>query len=225
MSSLNKKKVLITSGSTRGYLDAVRYITNTSTGKLGTEIALEAMRHGATVTFLYGKDSLFPLIENHTGIKSSQLKLIEIETNSNLVKILQERLRKTKFDAIVHAMAIADYVPAKLKSNKISSEKAKLIVELVLTPKVINVIREIWPKALLVGFKLEINKTKEELIKISKRFMKRCKADLIVANDYRCISENRHIAYLISDDCDRPGTLKGKKEIAKGVIEYIEKKT
>ena len=225
MTSLNKKKVLITSGPTRCYLDVVRYITNTSTGKLGTEIALEAMRHGATVTFLYGKDSLFPLIEDHTGTKSSQLKLIEIETNSNLVKILQERLRKTKFDAIVHAMAIADYVPAKLKTNKISSGKEKLIVKFVRAPKVIDVIREIWPKALLVGFKLEVNKTKEELIKISKRFMKRCTADLIVANDYRFISENRHIAHLISSDYSIMRTLKSKQGIAKGVIEYIEKKT
>ncbi len=222
MPLLKSKNILITAGSTRGYIDAVRYITNTSTGKLGTEIALEAMRHGAIVTFLYGRDSLCPLIGNIKCTKSSQLKLIEIETNNELANILQKNSRKTKYDAIVHAMAIADYVPAKPKSNKISSRKEKLMVELSRTPKVINVIREIWPKALLVGFKLEVNKTKDELIKISKRFMKRCKADLIVANDCRNVSDNRHTAYMVSNDCNKPVTLRSKKEIAKCIIKYLE---
>ena len=50
MTLLKNKNILITSGSTRGYLDAIRYITNTSTGRSGCEIALEAMKHGAVVT-------------------------------------------------------------------------------------------------------------------------------------------------------------------------------
>ncbi len=223
MPPLDRKKILITAGSTRGYLDVVRYITNTSTGKLGTEIALEAMRNGAIVTFLYGKDSLFPVIKNQTGIRSSQLKLIEIETNKDLIKILQKRLRDKRYDAIVHAMAIADYVPAKPKSNKISSGKKELIVKLTRTPKVINVIKNIWPDALLVGFKLEMNKTREELIKIARGFLKRSNADLIIANDCKNISGSRHTAYMVSDDCNKPGPLKNKKEIAKGIILYLEK--
>ena len=47
------KNILITAGSTRGYLDAVRYITNTSTGKLSSEIALEAMKRGYLVRLLH----------------------------------------------------------------------------------------------------------------------------------------------------------------------------
>ncbi|MFQ5962831.1 MAG: phosphopantothenoylcysteine decarboxylase [Candidatus Scalinduaceae bacterium] len=223
MASLNKKEILITAGSTRGYIDVVRYITNTSTGKLGTEIALEAMRHDAVVTYIYGKDSLCPVIKNHAGIRPSQLKLMEIETNNDLIKILQKRLRGRRYDAIVHAMAIADYIPAKPKYNKIPSGKKELIVKLVRTPKVISVIRNVWPDALLVGFKLEVNKTKEELIKIARGFLKRSKADMIIANDYKNISRSRHTAYMISNACHKPGTLKNKKEIAKGIILYLEK--
>ena len=224
MSHLKKKNILITAGATRGYIDAVRYITNTSTGKLGMEIALEAMRNGAVVTYVYGKDSLFPVLDSRISIKSSQLKLIEIETNNDLTKILQERLRNKKYDAVIHAMAVADYVPIRTRSNKTPSVKKELVVKLAKTPKVINLIRDMWPKALLVGFKLEVNKTKLELIKTARSFLKKSKADLVIANDQKNISRNCHTAYLVSDNGNKQDALKNKKEIAKAIIVYLREK-
>ena len=222
MSLLKKRNILITAGSTRGYLDAIRYITNTSTGKLGREIALEAMRHGAFVTYIYGKDSLFPVIENCNDIKSTQLKLIEIETNNDLIKVLQEKLKNRRFDAVIHAMAVADYVPARAKQGKTSSQKEEWLVKLVKTPKVINLIRITWPEAFLVGFKLEVNRTKDEIIKIAGRFLTKSKANLIVANDYKHISRNRHIAYMVTGDRKIPRPLNGKKAIAKNIISCLK---
>ena len=223
MSLLKKKNVLITAGSTRGYLDAVRYITNTSTGRLGSEIAFEAMGRGAVVTYIYGADSLFPVIHGRSDLKASQLKLIEIETNDDLMKVLQEKLKNRKFDAIIHAMAVADYVPARAKQSKTSSQKKEWLVKLVKTPKVINTIRDSWPEALLVGFKLEVNRTKDEIIRIARRFLAKSKSNLIVANDYKYISRNRHIAYMVTGDRKIPKPLKGKKAIARNIISYLEK--
>ena len=223
MSLLKKKNVLITAGSTRGYLDAVRYITNTSTGRLGSEIAFEAMGRGAVVTYIYGADSLFPVIHGRSDLKASQLKLIEIETNNDLMKVLQEKLKNRKFDAIIHAMAVADYVPARAKQSKTSSQKKEWLIKLVKTPKVINIIRASWPESFLVGFKLEVNRTKDEIIRIARRFLTKSKANLIVANDYKYISRNRHIAYMVTGDRKIPKPLKGKKVIAKNIIFYLEK--
>ncbi|HJO47368.1 MAG TPA: phosphopantothenoylcysteine decarboxylase [Candidatus Scalindua sp.] len=223
MSLLKKKNVLITAGSTRGYLDAVRYITNTSTGRLGSEIAFEAMGRGAVVTYIYGADSLFPVIHGRSDLKASQLKLIEIETNNDLMKVLQEKLKNRKFDVIIHAMAVADYVPARAKQSKTSSQKKEWLVKLVKTPKVINTIRDSWPEALLVGFKLEVNRTKDEIIRIARRFLAKSKSNLIVANDYKYISRNRHIAYMVTGDRKIPKPLKGKKAIARNIISYLEK--
>jgi len=222
MSLLKKKNILITAGSTRGYLDAVRYITNTSTGRLGSEIALEAMGRGAVVTYIYGADSLFPVIRDRSDMKASQLKLIEIETNSDLMKVLQEKLKNKKFDAIIHAMAVADYIPARAKQSKTSSQKEEWLVKLVKTPKVIAIIRASWPEALLVGFKLEVNKTKDEIIRIARRFLTKSKADLVVANDYKHISRNRHIAYIVTGDRKIPKPLNGKKAIARNIISCLE---
>jgi phosphopantothenoylcysteine synthetase/decarboxylase len=217
------KNILITSGSTRGYLDAVRYITNTSTGKLGCEIALEAMKQGAVVTFIHGADSLFPVTRDHKEIKPSQLKLIEIETNDDLITVLREKLKSRRFDAIVHAMAVADYVPARAKPNKTPSNKDEWMLKLVKTSKVITIIRDIWPEALLVGFKLEVNRTKEDLIKIARKLLKKSGSDLVVANDKKNISRNSHTAYMVTGDGNVSKPLKSKKEIAKSIITYLEK--
>jgi len=222
MTLLKNKNILITSGSTRGYLDAIRYITNTSTGKSGCEIALEAMKHGAVVTFIYGADSLFPVIQDHKEIKPSQLKIIEIETNDDLIKVLHEKLKSRKFDAIVHAMAVADYVPARTKTNKTPSNKNEWMLKLVKTSKVITIIRDIWPEALLVGFKLEVNRTKEDLIKIARKLLKKSGSDMVVANDKKNISRNSHTAYMVTGDGKVSKPLKGKKEIAKNIISYLE---
>ncbi|MBT3879662.1 MAG: hypothetical protein HON76_07215 [Candidatus Scalindua sp.] len=222
MPLLKKKNILITAGSTRGYLDAIRYITNTSTGKLSSEIAYEAMSRGAVVTYIYGTDSLFPVIQDHKDIKPSQLKLIEIETNDDLVKVIQGKLKSRKFDAIVHAMAVADYVPAKTKRDKTPSKKREWLLKLVKTPKVIAIIRDLWPDAFLVGFKLEVNRTKDDLIKTAKSFLTKNRANMIVANDYKNISRKRHIAYIVTGDSKISKPLKGKTEIAKNIISYLE---
>ncbi len=223
MTLLKNKNILITSGATRGYLDAVRYITNTSTGRLGTEIAIVAMKHGAVVTYIYGADSLFPVTQDHKEIKPSQLKLIEIETNDDLLKVLREKLKNRRFDAIVHAMAVADYVPARVKPNKTPSNKDEWMLKLVKTSKVITMIRDIWPEALLVGFKLEVNRTKEDLIKTARKLLKKSGSNLVVANDNKSISRKSHTAYMVTVDSKVSKPLNGKKEIAKNIISYLEK--
>jgi phosphopantothenate-cysteine ligase len=94
---------------------------------------------------------------------------------------------------------------------------------LVKTPKVINIIRASWPEAFLVGFKLEVDRTKDEIIRIARRFLAKSKSNLIVANDYKYISSNRHIAYMVTGDRKIPKPLKGKKAIARNIISYLER--
>ncbi|MGB5933691.1 MAG: phosphopantothenoylcysteine decarboxylase, partial [Anaerolineae bacterium] len=82
---LSGKRVLVTSGPTRAPIDAVRYITNKSTGRLGALIAEEALREGAEVTYIYGKGSVLPQVA-----ESASLRLVEVET----VPELMERVRE-----------------------------------------------------------------------------------------------------------------------------------
>ena len=222
MSSLNGKNILITAGSTRGYLDAVRYITNTSTGKLSCEIALEALHHGASVTYIHGKNSVLPVVQHCNDLKADLLDLIEIETNADLESVLQVMLRQRNFDAVIHAMAVSDYVPEKTQLNKISSKKEEWMIKLVRTPKVIKIIRRMWPETYLVGFKLEVNKKKDELVNIARDFLKESKADLVVVNDSQDISDKRHVAYFVSHNFYLSDQFRNKKEIAEGLILHLE---
>ena len=93
---------------------------------------------------------------------------------------------------------------------------------MVKTAKVITIIRDIWPEALLVGFKLEVNRTKEELVKIAGKLLRKSGSDMVVANDKKSISRNSHTAYMVTGDGKVSKPLKSKTEIAKSIISYLE---
>lgn len=214
-------KILITSGPTRGPIDEMRYITNKSTGRLGTEIAKEALNQGARVTFIYGKGSIVPDIKDVGENLYLNLKLIEIITVSDLIKSINQELKDGTYDVVIHSMAVLDYVPDKYISDKVASGKDEWIIRLIKTPKVIKMIKEIAPDIFLVGFKLEFNKTKEELIKITHEVLIKSNSDLMVANDLKDLEKERHVAYFVDKNGKVIDVKKGKKNIAKKLVKFI----
>jgi len=214
-------KILITSGPTRGPIDAMRYITNKSTGRLGTEIAKEALNQGARVTFIYGKGSIVPDIKDVGENLYLNLKLIDIITVSDLIKSINQELKDGTYDVVIHSMAVLDYVPDKYISDKVASGKDEWIIRLIKTPKVIKMIKEIAPDIFLVGFKLEFNKTKEELIKITREVLIKSNSDLMVANDLKDLEKERHVAYFVNKNGKVIDVKKGKKNIAKKLVKFI----
>jgi phosphopantothenoylcysteine synthetase/decarboxylase len=212
MAEIKGVNVLITSGPTRAPLDTIRFISNTSTGKLGREIASEFVKKGARVTFICGAGSEKP--EKGT-------KIIEVNTIEDLLMEL-EGLKGQKFQVIVHAMAVLDHVPEKVVEGKVSSAE-EWTVKLVPTPKVINHLRQWWPKALLVGFKLEVGKTEGELLEIARRSQAQWRAEVVVANDLKDISADSHLAYIIGPDGKLVAEAKTKKEIAIRLVELIQR--
>jgi len=223
MGSLEGGHIMITSGPTRGYIDAVRYISNKSTGKLGATIANEFLRQGAFVTFVYGTDSVIPdttLLEKDCA---SRLTLIEIETVDDLLSVIQEKLKDKSFDAVVHAMAVLDYTPEKHSNGKIPSNKDKLVVTFVRTPKVIRLIRKVWPHAFLVSFKLEVGLSKDELIERAYASLIENGADLVVANNQDEIVGDKHRAYLINSKKNIESKCETKQDIAKNLGDVISR--
>src|SRR3989337_2547573 len=96
MGNLKDKHIMITSGPTRGYIDAVRYISNKSTGKLGATIATEALKRDASVTFVYGTGSSAPDITLLGKDRTRRLALIEIETIDDLLITIQKNLKENR---------------------------------------------------------------------------------------------------------------------------------
>jgi len=221
MGDLKGRNILITSGPTRGYIDAVRFISNKSSGKLGTTVALEVLKRGARVTFVYGVGSIIPDVALLDKNCISRLTLIEIETIDDLVTTIYERLKENLYDAIVHAMAVLDYTPEKNSGGKITSNKDRLAVTCVRTPKIIKLIRKLWPHAFLIGFKLEVGLSRDELIERAYTSLMESGADLVVANNQDEIVGDKHRAYLINSHKEIEAECDSKQAISNSLMNFI----
>lgn len=222
-------KILITSGGTTEAIDCVRGITNHSTGQLGktvTETFLENHHH---VTLITTKTALKPNPHHH-------LTLIIIETVSDLLKVMKEEI--PKHEAIIHSMAVSDYTPVYMtdiselekhspeqlmsktnSENKISSSSDYQVLFLKKTPKIISLIKKWNPSIFLIGFKLLVEVSEQELLDVAKSSLRQNKADIIVANDLSKIKDNQHHAYIV--DADGQEKVNSKKAIAQKLYERI----
>lgn len=216
--ALRSKRFLITSGPTRAPLDAVRYITNKATGRLGALIAEEAIQRGAHVTYVYGRPSQVPVVRGHPH---DALTLIAVETIDDLVAVFRQELPHG-YDAVIHPMAVLDFQPDAVREEKTGSAVTEWLVRLVPTPKVIELVKELAPQTFLVGFKLEVGKHPEDLQAIAYDFLKKNRADLVVANDLRDIEGGEHRGYLIAPDGAVVRTVSGKEAIARALVEYLD---
>lgn len=219
-------KILITSGPTRAPLDAMRFISNRSTGRFGVLLAREALRRGAQVTFIYGRGSAVP--KSHP-----RLRLVAVETNAEVANALRRHLRRRSqskvggFDAVIHAMALLDFQPAALRRGKTPTlskrgdRKGVWNLKLVPTPKIISQIKKWAPQTKLVGFKLEIGVSQAELLRRARRLLRESHADYVLANQLTEGCDSRHAGILL----DRNGRVvtkaRGKENLAKLILRNI----
>lgn len=171
---LKNKRILITAGPTWVAIDKVRVLSNISTGQTGFLIAEQALKEGAKVTLLLG-----PTINLSIG---EPLKVIRFSFFDELMSLVQNELKRGKYDVVIHAAAVSDYKLQNRINTKLKSGLKNLKLDLVPTPKLINKIKQINPKVFLVGFKLETASDKNRLIKSADNIFKKAKADLVVAN-------------------------------------------
>lgn len=214
---------MITSGPTRGYIDAVRYIGNKSTGRLGTLTAYEFLKRGACITFISGTGSITPDVTLLDKGCAHRFNLIEIETIDDLLTTIQEKLREKSFDAIIHGMAILDYTPEKVSSNKTTSDKDRLTITFIRTPKIIKQIRALWPHAFLISFKLEVGLLKDELIERAYTSLLENGANLVVANDQNEIVGDTHRAYFVNSHKHIELICDTKHDISKNLANVVSK--
>ncbi len=216
--ALGGRKVLVTSGPTRGPIDAVRFIGNKSTGKLGSEIASEALRRGASVVFVYGKDSLRPSVPPE---EAERFRAREVETVEDLAAVAREELESGRIDVVVHAMAVLDFAPAEYRDEKTKSDREEWVIRLVRTPKVLAMIKDWDPGVFLVGFKLEFDRTHDDLLAIGLDSLRRNRADLVVVNDFTTVEKGEHAAFVVHPDGRSEGPFVGKTAIAAALLDRV----
>lgn len=200
-------------------MDAVRFISNKGSGRTGALIAELAVRSGASVTYVYGRGAQLPQIRARGR---DHLRLVAVETVDDLVQVFREEL-PTGYDAVVHPMAVLDFVPKEVHPEKVGSDEV-WVVRLVPTPKVIQLVKELSPRTFLVGFKLEVGKSKEELIRLAFESLQRNRADVMVANDLADIERGIHRGYFVGPAGQVLCVAEGKEGIARAVVELLEER-
>ncbi|MCD6559058.1 MAG: bifunctional phosphopantothenoylcysteine decarboxylase/phosphopantothenate--cysteine ligase CoaBC [Palaeococcus sp.] len=210
---LTGKKVLITAGATREYLDPIRFITNSSSGKMGVALAEEAELRGAEVTLIKTKGSVSSFVENQ----------IEVETVEEMLQVIESELKSREYDIVILAAAVGDFTPKEKAQKKIKSGK-ELILELVPTPKIIQRVKEIAPDVFLVGFKAEYGVGEEELIAQARRQIEKAKSDVVIANRGEvAFGSEVNEAYWITGESYEKLPLMSKRELAEKIWDRLLK--
>ncbi len=168
---LGGKKVLISGGSTREYLDAVRFLGNPATGKMGIALALAAYHRGAEVIFVAGNidssllDSL-PLLELIPVVTA-------LEMHHKMLHYFGEA------DITIMAAAVADLKPAQIYADKLPKSKLNSSLEL---SAVADIVADLGnrkqPHQKLVGFAAQTG----DIITPAQEKLRRKKLDAIAAN-------------------------------------------
>lgn len=227
-------KIIITAGGTSEKIDDVRRITNSSTGSLGFAIgSIFADEYGEKIEkiyYLHGLRAAYP--------ERDIIEPVAIGGVLDLQRELNNILETEKIDAVVHAMAVSDYIvnevttldkirgtedpdnKADLSGNKISSDIDDLVIHMKKSPKVISKIKKWAPNTKLVGFKLLSNVPHEELIDVGYHLLQKNDCDYVMANDLKEIGKDFHKGYLIHKD-KTYDIMNNNEEIARMIAKRI----
>jgi phosphopantothenoylcysteine decarboxylase/phosphopantothenate--cysteine ligase len=166
---LQGKTVVVTAGGTREPIDAVRFVGNRSSGRMGAALAAEARRRGADVTLIASNLSVDP----PTGVE-----VVQAPTAADLAR---ETLARGDADVVVMAAAVADYRPSEARADKRPKGEGAWQLELEPTDDVLRTLGEQSANGrLLVGFAAE---TGEDGLARARAKRTGKNADLVVYND------------------------------------------
>ena len=162
------KTVLITIGSTREYIDPVRYISNESSGKQGMSIIKGLLKKNYRIICLHGYLKVKPII-------SRKIKYI---FTPNAKSMLQEAKKNRKVDLAIFNAAVSDFYVKSFSKNKIKSKKG-LTLQLINNTDILKSICSSQKKPLItVGFAYETNNYLDN----AKKKLENKKCDFIVLN-------------------------------------------
>ncbi len=212
---LSGRRVVVTAGPTREYLDPVRYISNRSSGKMGYAVARVAARRGADVTLISGP--------THLELPPFMEGFRQVETTDELLAAVKDEVQKGA-DLLVMAAAVSDFTPSQQTETKISRKELSTL-SLRKTPDIISAISGMPGRPFIIGFAAE---TGPEIAK-ARGEMHEKGMDMVVFND---VTEEGagfdHDTNKITI-IDRQETvslpLMSKEECARKILDFYIKKT
>jgi phosphopantothenoylcysteine decarboxylase / phosphopantothenate---cysteine ligase len=211
-SLLQGKTVLVSAGGTREPLDAVRYVGNRSSGRMGVALAAEARRRGAEVTLLAA---------NLAVPAPAGVELVETPTAADLER--EALARAAEADIVVMAAAVADYRPAEALAAKRPKDTATWTLELEPTTDVLSALGNREGR-LLVGFAAE---TGSDGLERAREKLARKGADLFVLNDVSRsdigFDTYENEVTLLTSSGERTVAKAPKDEVASAILDEVER--
>ena len=204
-------RVLVTAGGTREPIDAVRVITNRSSGKQGHALAEEAHSRGAAVT----------LVTSVERPVSPGIEVVRAETVEEMQAAVMPRAPHT--DVIIQSAAMSDFRPKAPSDRKIKKEEGP--PEIVLEPThdfSVDLGRAKHDGQTLVGFAAET----DDLLANARRKLERKGLDLIVANDVSApgvgFDHDTNAAVILgADGVHQDVPLSDKRVVARAVLDAV----
>ena len=161
-------KIVVTAGATIQPVDAVRFLSNRSTGKMGCAVAEAAARRFTEVVLIHASLSV-PVPDG--------VRVVEAETAAEMLDALSVELKGAH--VLVMAAAVSDFTPEAVHSGKIKKHgSSELTLRLVATPDILKETRSLRENVFTVGFAMESENMEDNARqKLSKKGL-----DCIVAN-------------------------------------------
>ena len=212
--NLKGKKVLVTAGPTKEFIDPFRCLTNPSTGKMGISIANECARRGAEVI-------LVSSVDNDTI--SSKVKKIKITSTNDMFEVVKNNFKDCDF--IIKAAAVSDYTPVQVFDKKVKKQDGNLTIEFQRTQDILKYVGDNkTDKQKVIGFAAETN----NLIEYAKEKIVKKNLDFIVANDISKKdigfgSDDNEVYIIDKHDNIKKIDKNSKTNVAKAIVDEISK--
>ncbi|MCX6118296.1 MAG: hypothetical protein NT027_12195 [Proteobacteria bacterium] len=203
-----KTDILVTLGTNRGYIDDVRYLSNYSSGKLGSLIAEELFRNGFRTHVIAGPSQFRP---------SNATKLTETISFQDMMNAVTGVNESSLLGAVFTA-SVLDYQPDKKLVGKTKSGQSSLHIELVPTEKIISKVT--LPGKIKIGFKLETELNLNRASDIAKDYCSKYNLSALICNELSQVDSTRHFAWAIAADGQQT-ELPSKAMIAKWITKQF----
>jgi phosphopantothenoylcysteine decarboxylase/phosphopantothenate--cysteine ligase len=204
-------RFLVTAGPTHEPIDAVRYLGNRSSGKMGFAVAREARRRGAAVTLVTGPVAL----PDPPG-----MEVVRVETAEQMTTQVGGRFAEV--DVVVMAAAVADFRPHTAVDGKLKKESGPPALILEATTDILAGLGKRKERQVLVGFAAETSELEDE----GRRKLGEKNLDLLVVNEVGRRgtgfgSDTNRAAILSRGGDDTPLSDWTKAELARAVCDGV----
>ncbi|MDO8264377.1 MAG: bifunctional phosphopantothenoylcysteine decarboxylase/phosphopantothenate--cysteine ligase CoaBC [Gallionella sp.] len=204
---LQGKKILITAGPTYEAIDAVRGITNRSSGKMGYAIAQAALELGAEVTLVSGPTAL---------TRPHGAQGVDVQSAAQMFEAVKQHMDSC--DIFIGVAAVADYRVAQPSAQKIKKSANSLTLELVPNPDILAYVANLPNPPFCVGFAAE----SENLAEYAEQKRRAKKLPLLVGNlAQHAIGSDDNELVLFDDSGSNTLPRAGKLTLARQLMQHI----